>query len=174
MEYLSIPFNTSIEQFAKADEYKFGLEFLQINDFYSKVNRATKYALLFIGLTFITCFFLENLKNLSLNIFHYALIGLALCINFVLLLSISEYVGFEWSYLISSISTIVLVTTFIYSISKNKRIGLTIFGLLIFLYAFLFFLLQLKESALIVGSVGLFVILAILMYFSKKIDLSIK
>lgn len=172
--YQSIPFNTSIDQFAKADEYKFGLEFLQINDFYSKVNRATKYALLFIGLTFITCFFLENLKNLSLNIFHYALIGLALCINFVLLLSISEYVGFEWSYLISSISTIVLVTTFIYSISKNKRIGLTIFGLLIFLYAFLFFLLQLKESALIVGSVGLFVILAILMYFSKKIDLSIK
>jgi len=148
------------------------MKFIQMNDFYSKVNRATKYALLFIGLTFATFFFMENIKNLAINLLHYTLVGLALCINFVLLLSFAEYLGFTIAYAISASATIFLITSFIYGLSKNRRIAMTIFGLLAALYAFLFFLLQLKEAALIVGSIGLFTILAILMYFSRRIKFS--
>lgn len=164
-----IPINTSLDSLVTLDTYKFGMKFIQVNDFYSKVNRATKYALLFIGLTFATFFFMENLKNLSINILHYTLVGLSLCINFVLLLSFAEYVGFSWAYIISASATILLITSFIYGLSKNFRIAASIFGLLAALYAFLFFLLQLKEAALIVGSIGLFAVIAVLMYFSKRI-----
>ncbi|UVD79606.1 cell envelope integrity protein CreD [Myroides albus] len=170
--FQSFPFEANINNLESLETFEFGLKFLQMNDFYSKVNRATKYALLFIGLTFATFFFMENLKNLQINILHYALVGLALCINFVLLLSFAEYVGFSYAYLISATATITLITSFLYGLSKNKRIALTIMGLLSLLYTFLFFLLQLKEAALIVGSIGLFAILAILMYFSKRITFS--
>ncbi|MDR0228025.1 MAG: cell envelope integrity protein CreD [Flavobacteriaceae bacterium] len=168
--YQSIPVHSNLETISQLSEYSFGMKFIQLNDFYSKVNRATKYALLFIGLTFATFFFMENLKNLSINILHYALVGLALCINFILLLSFAEYVGFTYAYLISSMATILLISSFIYSLSKDKRITITILVLLFILYAFLFFLLQLKEAALIVGSVGLFAIIALLMHFSRRIN----
>ncbi|KZE80267.1 hypothetical protein AV926_10410 [Myroides marinus] len=170
--YQSIPINSNLETIHQLQDYSFGLKFLQMNDFYSKVNRATKYALLFIGLTFATFFFMENIKNLAINLLHYTLVGLALCINFVLLLSFAEYLGFTIAYAISASATILLITSFIYGLSKNRRIAMTIFGLLAALYAFLFFLLQLKEAALIVGSLGLFTILAILMYFSRRIKFS--
>ncbi|WP_286437471.1 inner membrane CreD family protein [Myroides odoratimimus] len=168
--FQSIPISSDLNTITQLTDYSFGMKFLQMNDFYSKVNRATKYALLFIGLTFATFFFMENIKNLSINILHYTLVGLALCINFVLLLSFAEYIGFSYAYIISASATIILITSFIFGLSKNKRIAATIFGLLFVLYAFLFFLLQLKEAALIVGSIGLFTIIAILMYFSKRIN----
>lgn len=170
--FQSIPVSSDLNTIPQLTDYSFGMKFIQINDFYSKVNRATKYALLFIGLTFATFFFMENIKNLSINILHYTLVGLALCINFVLLLSFAEYTGFSIAYIISASATIILITSFIYGLSKNKRIAATIFGLLFALYTFLFFLLQLKEAALIVGSIGLFTIIAILMYFSKRITFS--
>ena len=170
--FQSIPVSSDLNTITQLTDYSFGMKFLQMNDFYSKVNRATKYALLFIGLTFATFFFMENLKNLSINILHYTLVGLALCINFVLLLSFAEYTGFSLAYIISASATVILITSFIYGLSKNKRIAASIFGLLFALYAFLFFLLQLKEAALIVGSIGLFTIIAILMYFSKRITFS--
>ncbi|MDM1347356.1 cell envelope integrity protein CreD [Myroides marinus] len=170
--YQSIPINSNLETIHQLQDYSFGMKFIQMNDFYSKVNRATKYALLFIGLTFATFFFMENIKNLAINLLHYTLVGLALCINFILLLSFAEYLGFTIAYAISASATILLITSFIYGLSKNKRIAMTIFGLLAALYAFLFFLLQLKEAALIVGSLGLFTILAILMYFSRRIKFS--
>ncbi|MEK6492633.1 cell envelope integrity protein CreD [Myroides odoratimimus] len=170
--FQSIPVSSDLNTITQLTDYSFGMKFLQMNDFYSKVNRATKYALLFIGLTFATFFFMENLKNLSINILHYTLVGLALCINFVLLLSFAEYTGFSIAYIISASATVILITSFIYGLSKNKRIAASIFGLLFALYAFLFFLLQLKEAALIVGSIGLFTIIAILMYFSKRITFS--
>lgn len=172
--FQSIPVNSNLDTISQLHDYSFGMKFLQMNDFYSKVNRATKYALLFIGLTFATFFFMENIKNLTINILHYTLVGLALCINFVLLLSFAEYVGFTLAYGISAMATILLISSFIYGLSKNKRIAATIFGLLTILYAFLFFLLQLKEAALIVGSIGLFAIIALLMHFSKRITFSSK
>ena len=150
--------------------YKFGVEFLQMNDNYAKVDRSVKYAILFISLTFITFFFAENRNQLKIHLVHYALVGIALCINFVLLLSISEYLGFNWAYLISATATILLIASFIQGLTKQKQITLTVLIVLSILYSFIYAILQLKEQALLVGSIGLFIILALLMHFSKKIN----
>ncbi|WP_313386350.1 cell envelope integrity protein CreD [Chishuiella sp.] len=151
-------------------DYTFGVEFLQMNDHYDKTYRSTKYAILFISLTFAAFFFIEVKNNFNIHIIQYALVGFAICINFILLLSLSEYIGFDFSYLISSIATIILISLFIYSFLNSLRLTLKITLMLIILYSFIYSILQLKEHALLVGSIGLFFILAIIMYYSKNIE----
>lgn len=151
-------------------DYSFGVNFLQMNDHYDKTYRSTKYAILFISLTFAAFFFIEVRNNFNIHIVQYVLVGFAICVNFVLLLSLSEYIGFDYSYLISSAATIILITFFINSFLKSFRLTFKITLMLILLYAFIYSLLQLKEHALLVGSIGLFIIVAIFMYYSKNIE----
>ncbi|MBY0068153.1 inner membrane CreD family protein [Empedobacter falsenii] len=101
---------------------------------------------------------------------QYALVGFAICVNFVLLLSLSEYLGFDIAYFISSGATILLITFFVNSFLKSFGLTFKITLMLILLYTFIYSVLQLKEHALLVGSIGLFIIVAILMYYSKNIE----
>ena len=123
-----------------------------------------------ITLTFLLLFFVELLNGVSVHPFQYLLIGLALCIFYTLLLSISEHLSFNLSYWISGIATIGLISLFAKSIAGMKQIYLLIMGVLIILYGFIFTVLQLEDYALLMGSIGLFVILAVVMYYSKKIN----
>ena len=172
--YQPLPLNTTSIQHLNLDKYKFGMEFLELNNFYTKVDRSIKYALLFVGLTFIVFYFLENIKNLKINLLQYALIGFAIFLNYILLLSFAEYIGFTSSYFLSSFFTILLITLFMWKISKNKSSTGIIFGLLVLLYGLLYFLIELKETALLVGSISIFIILAVLMQFSIKMTESKK
>ncbi|MDH1881079.1 cell envelope integrity protein CreD [Empedobacter sp. GD03797] len=151
-------------------DYSFGVNFLQMNDHYDKTYRSTKYAILFIGLTFVAFFFIESRNNFNIHLVQYALVGFAICVNFVLLLSLSEYLGFDIAYFISSGATILLITFFVNSFLKSFGLTFKITLMLILLYAFIYSVLQLKEHALLVGSIGLFIIIAILMYYSKNIE----
>ncbi|WP_413533661.1 cell envelope integrity protein CreD [Empedobacter brevis] len=151
-------------------DYSFGVNFLQMNDHYDKTYRSTKYAILFIGLTFVAFFFIESRNNFNIHLVQYALVGFAICVNFVLLLSLSEYLGFDFAYFISSGATILLISFFVYSFLKSFGLTFKITLMLIFLYAFIYSILQLKEHALLAGSIGLFMIVAILMYYSKNIE----
>lgn len=166
--YQPLPIHTTSLANLDLNKYTFGIEFLELNNFYSKIDRSIKYALLFVGLTFIVFYFLENIKNLKINLIQYALIGFAIFLNYILLLSFSEYLGFSIAYLISSLATIILIVTFTWKISKQKGSTFTILGLLVLLYGLLYFLLELKETALLVGSISIFIILAALMQFSIK------
>jgi len=151
-------------------DYSFGVNFLQMNDHYDKTYRSTKYAILFIGLTFVAFFFIESRNNFNIHLVQYALVGFAICVNFVLLLSLSEYLGFDIAYFISSGATILLITFFVNSFLKSFGLTFKITLMLILLYTFIYSVLQLKEHALLVGSIGLFIIVAILMYYSKNIE----
>ncbi|MGV0921944.1 cell envelope integrity protein CreD [Empedobacter falsenii] len=151
-------------------DYSFGVNFLQMNDHYDKTYRSTKYAILFIGLTFVAFFFIESRNNFNIHLVQYALVGFAICVNFVLLLSLSEYLGFDIAYFISSGATILLITFFVNSFLKSFGLTFKITLMLILLYSFIYSVLQLKEHALLVGSIGLFIIVAILMYYSKNIE----
>lgn len=153
-------------------DYSFGVNFLQMNDHYDKTYRSTKYAVLFIGLTFVAFFFIESRNHFNIHLVQYALVGFAICVNFVLLLSLSEYLGFDFAYFISSGATILLITFFVNSFLKSFGLTFKITLMLILLYAFIYSVLQLKEHALLVGSIGLFIIVAILMYYSKNIEWS--
>ena len=155
---------------SKFTDYSFGVNFLQMNDHYDKTYRSTKYAILFIGLTFVAFFFIENRNRFNIHLVQYALVGFSISVNFVLLLSLSEYLGFDLAYFISSGATILLITFFVYSFLKSFSLTLKITMMLVLLYAFIYSVLQLKEHALLVGSIGLFMIVAILMYYSKNIE----
>lgn len=137
---------------------------------YQQSMRTAKYAILIILLTFTVVFFTEIMDKKRIHALQYLLIGLALCLFYSLLLSISEQMNFTLAYIISSLLTISLISLYIRGIMKRKRPALIMAGLLSILYLYIFILIQLETLALLAGSLGLFIILAVLMYFSKKIN----
>ena len=137
---------------------------------YQQSMRSAKYAVLIILLTFTVIFFTEIMEKTRIHALQYLLVGLALCLFYSLLLSISEHLGFNMAYLISAVLTIGLVSGHMLGIIKKKKPAFIMGGLLIILYVYIFILIQLETYALLAGSLGLFVILAAVMYFSKKID----
>ena len=159
---------TAINQMASS---AFGVKFIQSVDQYQQNERSAKYAILIILLTFVVVFFIEVLKKKAVNPFQYLLIGLALVLFYSLLLSLSEIWGFNLAYIVAAIMTTVLIVVHMSSILKNRNLGLFIGALLTFLYLFVFILIQMESYALLVGSIGLFCILAVIMYFSKKLEL---
>ena len=151
-------------------ESAFGVEFLMPVDNYQKATRSVKYAILFIGLTFLTVFFIEMRQSKRVHPFQYALIGLALVIFYTLLVSISEHLPYNQSYWIAALMTVGLTGWYARMLFASNRMGLFLAGTLTVLYGFLFVVLQQQDYALLIGSLGLFAILAIVMYFSKMID----
>jgi inner membrane protein len=151
------------------DSESFGTDFIIQNDHYQKSLRSAKYGILFIALTFLALIFIEFSFREKIHVFHYLLLSLALILFFSLLNSLSEYTGFTAAYLISSLSTILLILFFVRSLMENKRHVLIITGMLLFLYAFIFVLLTLNDYAYIAGNIGLFVLLAITMRLSLKL-----
>ncbi|MFZ4457130.1 MAG: cell envelope integrity protein CreD [Bacteroidales bacterium] len=151
-------------------ESAFGVDLLLPVDNYQKTDRAVKYSFMLIALTFLLLFFIELINGVNVHPFQYTLIGLALIIFYSLVLSISEYLSFNMSYIISAVATISLITYYARGVLQNQRFYLLIMSTLIILYGFVFTILQLEDYALLMGSVGLFVILTVVMYYSKKID----
>jgi inner membrane protein len=147
----------------------FGVEMLIPVQHYQKSMRSVKYAILIILLTFVTCFFVEVLWKKNIHPFQYLLIGLALCLFYALLVSISEHADFTLAYVIASLMTVILLTLYMAGILRAKKMAFTIGGLLALLYFYVFVLIQMEIHALLAGSVGLFVILAVIMYFSQRI-----
>ena len=148
----------------------YGVELIFTVDHYQKATRSAKYAVMFLFLTFLVFFITEIVNKSRIHPVQYLLIGIALIIFYSLLISLSEYVGFNLAYVIASIANISLITGYALSIVKNQKAGLSIGAFLLALYGFLFVLLQLEDLSLLIGSIGLFIILAIVMRVSRKID----
>lgn len=167
----NLPFNTSFKNFNfKKDDYSFGVSLLQPTDQYTKTSRCIKYAILFIGLSFSFFFITEIMQKKPFHPVQYILVGLALIIFFTLLLSISEFLLFDIAYLIASVATVSLVTLYVKGHFKSWRIAGLFAGVIGFIYAFIFVLIRLEDTALLVGSIGLFIILSAVMYASRKIN----
>lgn len=151
------------------NETSFGVNLVDTVDHYQQNMRSAKYAFMFIALTFVVFFFVEVLTRKRIHPIQYMLVGIALILFYSLLLSISEQINFGVAYLIASIATIGLITVYTKSIFKNMTQTGILTGTLAILYTFLYVVLQLEDIALLIGSIGLFVILGIIMYFSRKI-----
>lgn len=154
----------------KIGESAFGVRLLQPTDTYAKTERSVKYALLFIGLTFAVFFFIELLQKKQIHPLQYLLVGIALTVFYTLLLSFSEYIGFNKAYAIAATATITLIGLYVWSMFKQGKIAIGFTLALGSLYAYIFFLIQLQDYALLFGSVGLFVVVALAMYSSRKVD----
>lgn len=137
---------------------------------YQQTTRAVKYAFLIILLTFAVVLFVEVRRMTPVHPVQYLLVGLALLLFYSLLLSFSEHLTFLLSYIIASVMTIGLITVFMASVLKNRRMAIVIGFMLLLLYLFIYILLQLETFALLVGSVGLFIILALAMFASQKVN----
>ncbi len=148
----------------------FGVKLLETTDFYTLVDRAIKYAILFIGLTFLVLFLVEVLHTERVHPFQYILVGAALSIFYLLLLSLSEHVGFLPAYLLSAVATVALVSGYSVSVLRHKKFGTSVGVLLAVLYGYLYLLLQIEDYALLFGAIILFVILATVMYVTRKVD----
>ncbi|HEY4155260.1 MAG TPA: cell envelope integrity protein CreD, partial [Puia sp.] len=167
----NLPFGTVLKDF-KFDQsaLAFGVTMVQPADEYAKTNRSVKYAILIIGLTFSIFFIVELMQKKPIHPIQYILIGLALVIFYSLLLAISEFVLFDTAYLVASLATIGLISLYARSHFRNWKTAGIFGGVLTLLYGFIFVLIRLEDTALLIGSIGLFIILALTMYASKKIN----
>jgi inner membrane protein len=148
----------------------FGVNLLVPVDNYQTTMRTAKYAIMFIGFTFIAFFMIELLIKKALHPIQYLLIGMALVIFYTLLLSFSEHIAFGWAYLIASAAIVMLITLYTRSAAGSNLVALVIAGILSLLYGVLYVILQLQDFALLFGSIGLFVVLALVMYLTRRID----
>ncbi|GJH41314.1 cell envelope integrity protein CreD [Capnocytophaga sp. HP1101] len=151
-------------------QYTYEVDFIIPVDQYQQNERAAKYGYLVIFLTFLIFFLIQSISKIKIHIFQYSMIGLALVLFYTLLISITEHSSFSFAYFISSLMTIGLISLYSVSILKNKKFP-TFIGLsLAAIYGFIYVIIQLESYALLVGSIGLFTILAIVMYVSRKVE----
>ncbi|MCO6477998.1 MAG: cell envelope integrity protein CreD [Phaeodactylibacter sp.] len=156
------PFRTSTNAF--------GFRLLLPIDEYQKAMRSAKYAAYFVLITFLSFFFIEVLNRKRLHPIQYILVGSAIILFYILLLSISEHFNFDTAYLIACIIILALITGYCSYILSNRRLTGMMFGILALLYGFFYSLLQLQDYALLLGSLGLLLILATIMYLTRNID----
>lgn len=148
----------------------FGVSFIDPVDQYLKSDRAIKYALLFIALTFAGFFLFEVLKSLAVHPIQYALVGFALAFFYLLLLSLSEHIGFGPAYLISAAACVLLIGFYVCHVLRSVAHGLGFSAALAALYGLLYGLLSAEDYALLMGSLLLFGLLGTVMVLTRKLD----
>ena len=148
----------------------FGVDLIQSLGDYQKSMRSVKYAILTIALTFLVFFLTEILNGNRIHPFQYILVGLALCLFYILLVSLSEQMPFNSAYFIAAGTIIFMITFYARAVFRSMKLALILSIILVGLYSFLFVTLQMSDYALLMGSIGLTVMLGLTMYFTRKID----
>ena len=149
---------------------RFGANFLSMLDAYRYIERSIKYGVLFLVLVFTTFFLFEVTARQKIHPFQYLMVGAALCLFYLLLLSVSEFIGFSWAYLIAAVASTILITWycrfFLGGGVRTLMIGAGLAGV----YTFLYITLRQQDYALLMGAIALFIVLAIVMYVTRKVD----
>ena len=148
----------------------FGVALFQPVDVYQRNVRAGKYGLLFITMTFVAFFLFEVLKRLRVHPVQYLLIGAALTSFYVLLLALSEQIGFGMAYAVAATSVVLIMSGYATAVLGARQAGLALGGALVAVYAMLYVVLAAEEYALLIGAVVLIVTVALLMYLTRRID----
>ena len=160
---------TEINTFSGYDK-SFFVDFHIPANQYQQTERATKYSFLIVLLVFVAIFFVESIFRCKVNIVQYIVTGLSLCLFYLLLLSISEYLSFSIAYIIASVMTTAALGGYFYGFLKS-RTAMIFTTAIAMLYAFIFLLLQMETGSLLVGSLALFLILGVIMYFTRSSNL---
>lgn len=152
------------------DGTSLGISFIEVADPYQSVNRSLKYVLLFVGLVFLSYFVFEVTTGKRVHPAQYVLVGVAQMIFYLLLLSISERIGFDWGFLTAGGSTVLLLSSNASWIFESRRQGLRALVVFSLLYSLIYLLLRLEDNALLVGAVASFLAVAAVMYFTRNIN----
>lgn len=148
----------------------FGVDFMNLIDSYRLVERATKYGILFIVLIFTAFFLFEMLGGLKIHTIQYTLIGVALCLFYLAVLSLSEFINFLYAYWIGAAAASALIVLYSLAVLKSGRRTAIVATALAAVYGYLYVVLQLQNYSLLFGTAGLFVVLGIVMYATRNID----
>ena len=148
----------------------FGVQLYQPVDVYQRNERAGKYGLLFIAMTFVAFFLFEVLKRLRVHPVQYLLVGAALATFYVVLLALSEQVGFGPAYAVAATSAVFIVGGYAMAVLRARRAGLLLGGVLGLIYTMLYGLIAAEQYALLIGAMVLLVMVALMMYLTRRID----
>jgi inner membrane protein len=148
----------------------FGVAFIDPVSAYVLSDRATKYGLLFIALTFVGVGLVEVLKRLRVHPVQYLLVGSALAVFFLLLVSLTEHLLFAWAYLAASAACTTLLAFYASFVLRGARAGAVFGAAIAALYGALYLLLQMEQSALVLGSLLLFAVLGAVMVATRRVD----
>lgn len=147
-----------------------GTSFIDPVNLYQKLYRAIKYGILFILVPFIILFLIEIFAKITLHPVNYLLCGAACVLFFLMLLSLSEHIPFNASYIFAALLAGITVSLYVSSITKQFKLGFVMMIMFVMLYSYLFFSLKSEDYALLIGSFFAFAILALLMFFTRKIN----
>jgi inner membrane protein len=155
---------------AQAQASAFGVSLVQPVDIYVQTDRAVKYAALFIVMTFVIAFLWETTGGALVHPIQYLFVGFTMCVFYLLLLSIAEHRGFDVAYAIAAAATIALLSWYWSWVLGGRRQGLMMGIALTILYGYLYSLLRLEDYALLAGSTGLFLMLAAVMFLTRRVN----
>lgn len=147
-----------------------GVSFIEPVNIYLQSERAIKYALLFVGLSFIAFFIFEHLKDTRIHPVQYSFVGLAIAVFYILLLSLAEHVTFAIAYLISAASCSALLLFYLRYVLHSMTAACVFFLMVTALYGVLYIIIQAEDYAFMMGAILVFLILATLMTVTRKID----
>jgi len=139
-------------------------------DQYQKSIRTAKYGILLVLLSFTSLLLVEIIRKIRIHPFQYILVGVALIVYYTLLLSLSEHVGYNLAYAIATVATVILISLYAKSFLRESKLLGLFTGLISFFYVFVFVVIQAQDFSLLIGSIGLFVVVAAIMYFSRSIN----
>jgi inner membrane protein len=152
--------------------YAFGVDLKLPVDRYQKTMRCAKYAVLFIVLTFLVFFISETFDRRRIHPLQYVLVGCAVCLFYLLLLAFTEQVPFAAAYAIATAGIVGMITAYAAAVLGGRKRALGMGGMLAGLYAYLYTLLQMEDFSLLMGALGLFAVLAAVMYLTRKLNLA--
>lgn len=148
----------------------FGVELYQPVGTYQRNERAGKYGILFIALSFVALFLFEALGRWRVHPVQYLMVGLALCTFYVLLLALSEQIGFAWAYAVAALAVVAIIAGYAAAAARSRQAGATLGSLLVVVYALLFGLVISEQYSLLMGAIALLAAIAALMYLTRRID----
>lgn len=154
----------------KIDESEFGVKLVTPVDPYRMAERSVKYAALFIMLTFVSLWLFEVVVKRRVHSIQYLLVGAGMCVFYLLELSLAEHLGFGFAYALASLAVVALITAYCMAVLKGPRRAAVIGAVLVALYGYLYVLLENQDYALLIGSIGLFLVLAAVMYLTRRVD----
>jgi inner membrane protein len=152
------------------DATALGVSFVELADPYQSVDRSLKYALLFLGLLFLSYFIFEVTTARRVHPAQYVLVGMAQIIFYLLLLSLAERIGFDFAFLVAGAATVILLAANAGWIFASRMQGFRALACFTLLYSLIYMLLRLEDNALLVGAIASFLAVAVAMYFTRGID----
>lgn len=165
-----VPSEGTSEVVGRLGHTALGVSFVELADPYQSVTRSLKYALLFVGLVFLSYFLFEVSTGKRVHPAQYILIGIAQIVFYLLLLSIAERIGFDLGFAIAAIATVGLISAYAGWIFESRKYGLRALAAFATLYSLIYILLRLEDQALLVGALASFAAISAVMYFTRHMD----